>query len=734
MDYIGQRVARREDFELITGSARTVADLRLPDTVELAFLRSPLAHARLRGVDVSAATDRAGVVGAWSAAELAGLPPVPSPQPGVPRWPSLATDTVRYPGEPLAVVAASTRALAEDAVEAIVAELEPLPPLAEPADALAAPPLFADRDSNMVLEHAFGAAAEDAFAGAAFVVEAEYRQQYVLPAPMEPRALLVAPDGAGLTVWVSHQAQHRLRDGLAAAFGLAPDEVRVIVPATGGAFGSKSQTYPEYVVAAHLARLLGRPVRWCEDRAEAMLAATRGRGQRQRVRLAADSDGRFLAYELDTVAGVGGYPHTGSFVPMMTGALSTGAYRTPNVHATVRCVLTTTVPTSAYRGAGRPEAAYAIERTVDQLARRMRMDPVELRRRNLIDTFPYRTPSGANYDSGNYAAALDLALSTVDYDGVRAEQARRRRDGGWPLGVGIAVYVERSGGPPDSDEFGSVEVCPDGTVIARCGSTPTGQGHLTAFAQLVASALGIDLDRVRVVEGDTAEIPYGFGTFGSRSMQVGGASLWEAASGVMAEARRRYAEEQGAPDATYSDGSVSAGGASMELSELVKRTGPLRVDKRFVAPQAFPYGAYAAVVEVDPDLGTVGVRQLVAVDDYGVVVNPMIVDGQTHGSIAQGLGQALYEQALYREDGMPYARTLLEYLLPTIAEIPPVTLRQTRTPNPNTPIGAKGAGETGCIGTPPAIVNAVCDALDVDHIDMPVTPEAVWRAIASRPA
>jgi carbon-monoxide dehydrogenase large subunit len=395
-------------------------------------------------------------------------------------------------------------------------------------------------------------------------------------------------------------------------------------------------------------------------------------------------------------------------------------------------VLTTTVPTSAYRGAGRPEAAYAIERTVDQMARRLGIDPAELRRRNFIDGFPYRTPTGATYDSGNYAAALDLALSAVDYAGARAEQARRRRDGGWPLGVGIAVYVERSGGPPDSDELGSVEVCPDGTVVARCGSTPTGQGHLTAFAQLVASALDVDIERVRVIEGDTAEVPYGFGTFGSRSMQIGGAALWQAADAVLAEARQRYAAEQGVPEATYSAGTVSAGGASMELSELVKRTGPLRVDTRFVSPQAFPFGAYVAVVEVDPELGTVHVRQLVAVDDYGVVVNPLIVDGQTHGSIAQGLGQALYEQALYREDGMPYARTLLEYLLPTIAEIPPMTLLQTRTPNPNTPIGAKGAGETGCIGTPPAIVNAVCDALDVDHIDMPLTPEAVWQAMRSR--
>ncbi|MFC7642814.1 xanthine dehydrogenase family protein molybdopterin-binding subunit [Streptosporangium lutulentum] len=460
---------------------------------------------------------------------------------------------MRYAGEPIAVVAAGRRAQAEDGAERIRVEIEPLPPLTEAAQALDARRLAVSRPRSPSRRRArqhreeedLGEPADDVFATAPVVVEGEYRQQLLLPTSLEARAVLVRPEaGGGLTVWVSHQAQHRLRDAMAEVFGLEPDQVRVVVPSVGGAFGAKSQIYPEYVVVAYLARRLNRPVRWVEDRNEAMLAATRGRGQHQRVRLAADADGTFLAYELRVDAGIGAYPHTGAFVPTMTAAMSGGAYRTPRVHAHLRSVLTTTAPTAAYRGAGRPEAAYAIERTVDRLAHRLGMDPAELRRRNFIrsDQFPYRTPTGRVYDSGDYAGALDVALEAVGYAEVRAEQARRRAVGGPPLGIGMATYVERSGGAPDTDEYGSVEVCADGTVVARCGSTPTGQGHLTSFAQVVASALGIDLERVRVIEGDTREVPYGVGSFGSRSMQVGGGALWRSVESLITEARGRFAD------------------------------------------------------------------------------------------------------------------------------------------------------------------------------------------------
>ena len=747
--WIGVPVPRREDADLLTGQARTVADLDQADVaaatgrsaavLEVAFARSPLAHADVGSVDVQGARGVPEVVGAWAAADLPDLPPVTVPPAsrgvydGI-DWPSLATDRVRYVGQPLAAVVATDRAHAEDGVRRVRTDLRERPVLLDPRRAAEpdAPRLFDDR-SNVVSDEHVGHAAETVFREAAVTVELELREQRLLPTSLEPRSLLAAPNaGGGIVVWASHQAQHNLRSGLAEGLGLEQTDVRVVVPATGGAFGAKSQIYPEYLVVATLCRLLQRPVRWVEDRAEAMVAAARGRSQRQRTRMAANAAGEILAYELLLDADVGGYPHTGGGVPTFTAHMATGAYRTPQVHSRARCVLTTSPPTSSYRGAGRPEAAYALERTVDVLARRLGMDPAELRRRNHLQPgqFPYDTPTGRTYDSGSYTVAMDKALAEVGYDEVRAEQAERRRSGGRPLGIGIATYVERSGGPPDSDEHGAVEACADGTIVARVGSTSTGQGHRTAFAQLVASALRVPLEQVRVLQNDTDEVPYGFGTFGSRSTQVGGNALWRAAEGLVEEARSRFGAACGvaADEVVYDAGRLTCGDSSTTLAQLAAAS-RLRVDRRPELPQAFPFGAYVAVVEVDPELGTVGVRRLVAVDDYGVVVNPLLVDGQGYGSVAQGLGQALLEEASTDERGRPEQRTLLDYLVPTAADMPAVTLAETSTPNPHVPFGAKGAGEAGCIGAPPAVVNAVCDAIDVDHIDMPLTPEAVWRAL-----
>lgn len=731
--YIGVQARRREDPGLLTGRSRMVADIDLPGTLELAFARASEPRARILAVDAAPARELPGIAAAWSAADLPGLPATPlavgdpASVRGRERYP-LAKDQIRFRGEPVAVVAAGSRAHAEDGAERIRPSLKSLPPLLDPAEALAdgAPRLF-EGLGNLVSERTFGEPADEVFATAPVVVEAAYRQQFLLPSSLEPRAVLVRPDDdGGVTVFVSHQAQHRLRDSLASAFGLDTELVRVVVPAVGGAFGAKSGTYPEYVLAVYLARELGRPVRWTEDRAEALLAATRGRGQRQRVRLAAERDGRLLAYELLVDANVGAYPHTGDPIPASTGAMATGCYATPRVFARVRTVVTNTPPTSAYRGAGRPEAAFAIERTMDLLARRLDMGPAELRRRNFLRTFPYQTPTGRTYDSGDYEAALDKALSAVGYGQLRAEQDRRRRAGEAPLGIGIASYVERAGAQSGSDEYGGVEVTADGRVTARSGSTCTGQAHPTVFPQVVASALDIDLERVTLVQNDTREIPYGFASFGSRSMQVGGGALWRAAYAVIAEARRRAAALWHADPAavTYRSGRLECGADHIDLAELARATGPLRAQERFAPPQSFPFGCYVAVVEVDRTLGTVTIRRLVAVDDYGVVVNPMVVDGQGYGSVAQGLGQALYEDA---SPGCP-AGTLLDYLLPTAADVPAVELLETCTPNPNVGFGAKGAGEAGCIGTPPAVVNAVCDALGTDHIEMPLTPAAVWAA------
>lgn len=737
---IGERLPRREDHRLVRGAGCYVADLSVPDCLDAAFVRSAVAHGTIEAVNLAVVRGVPGVALAWSADDLPGrldTPPMMEPESTCDRpWPALATERVRYAGQPVALVVAADRYTAEDGRDAARVEVAPLPVLLDPTEAAQNDVQLFPGQPNVVMEREFGAPVPDSvWRDAEIVVEARYRQQRLSHTYLEPRAILVRPDGPDrLTVWVSHQAPHRLRRDLAGVFGLAEEEIRVVVPDVGGAFGGKSETYPEYLAVVAAARELGRPVRWLEDRAEALTGPPQGRGQNQRVRLAADADGKILAYDLEIDAGVGGYPHTGAFVPMASSMMATGAYAIPRVHARARMVVTTSAPTTPYRGAGRPEAAAAIERTVDLLASELGLDPVTVRQRNFIspEAFPYQTPSGFTYDSGDYAAALDLALDTVEYDRWRAEQDRRRQTGeGDPLGIGLCTYVERSGGAP---EFGAVEARPDGTFAALSGCCATGQGHETSFPQVVADVLDVAPDRIRLIEADTDVVPWGTGSFGSRSMQTGGAVLHRAATALVRQARRRAAVRWSVPpeQVEYRSGSLYAGDRSSTLAELVAATGPLRADEEDgETPPAFPFGAYAAVVEVDPELGAVSVLRLVAVDDYGVVVNPLIVDGQGYGSVVQGLGQALYEEAGHVEDGTSTAPSLLDYLVPTYSELPDLTFTETCTPNPNTPLGAKGAGEAGCIGTPPAITNAVADALGLDRRDdlqMPLTPYACWRA------
>lgn len=734
---IGSRLPRREDARLVRGAGRYVGDLRLPGCLDAAFVRSDVAHGELGAVDAGAARSLPGVAAVWSHDDLPFLPDTPPMlDPGSVEgrpWPALATDRVRYVGEPVAIVVAADRYLAEDARDAVRVDIAPLPVLLDPTEAAGSDVQLFPGRGNAATDKEFGDRIDESvWRDAAVVVTANYRQQLVSHMFMEPKAILVRPEpGGGLTVWVSHQAPHRLRRDLAAGFALRPEQVRVIVPDVGGAFGGKSETWPEYLAVVAAARRLGRPVRWLEDRAESLTGPPHGRGQNQRVRMAASADGRILAYELRIDADVGGYPHTGSFVPTATSLMATGAYAIPHVHVRARAVVTNTAPTSPYRGAGRPEAAAAIERTVELLARRLDLDPVEFRRRNFIapEAFPYAAPTGYTYDSGDYAAALDLAVREADYQGWRAEQARRRASGEPPIGIGLCTYVERSGA---GDEFGAVEACPDGTFVALSGCCSTGQGHETSFPQVVAAVLDVDVERVRLVEGDTGVVPQGIGSFASRSMQTGGAALHRAAGKLIDAARQRMAEVCAVPiaDVEYRKGEVHAGGSTMSLADLAA-DGQLRADEVFAPPEAFPFGAYIAVVEVDTELGEITVRKVVAVDDYGVVVNPLIVDGQGYGSTVQGLGQAMYEQVRYDPDGRPAALSLLDYLIPTISELPPLRFAETCTPNPNTPLGAKGAGEAGCIGTPAAIVNAVVDALGIDDpswLQMPLTPYNCWRA------
>jgi aerobic carbon-monoxide dehydrogenase large subunit len=633
-------------------------------------------------------------------------------------------------------------------------EIESMPALVDPGEAAASSTWLFDGRDNVTSEREFGEPVPDeVWQQAAVVVEGAYRQPRLAPTPMEPRAILAVPEADGrMTVWVSHQAPHRLHADLATVLHLDPARLRVRVPDSGGAFGSKSATFPEYLSVVWLALHLGRPVRWLEDRAETLTGATHGRGQNQQVRIAADEDGRMLALSLEVDADVGGYPLAG-FVAYETGLAAAGPYLTPQVHARVRTVVTNTTPTAPYRGAGRPEQVYAVERTVDLLARRLGMDPAELRRRNFIppEAFPYDTPTGRRYDSGQYALALDKALELVDYAYWRKEQ-HRRSDDEWALGIGLCSFVERSGleQEPMAHEWASLDVAPDGTVTARLGTCSTGQSHETAFPELVAHALGIPAECVSLIERDTDEVPQGVGSFASRSMQTGGAALQQAAVELVEQAKRcavQLAGGEAGHEASYAAGVVSVGQRSWTLGELASVSpAPLRVEGVYENPAAFPFGTYVAVVEVDRELGSVRVLRLVAVDDCGVAVDPEIVEDQTRGAIVQGIGQALYEELPYDAQGVPQADNLLGYLLPTIGEVPPLTLDATVTPNPNSALGAKGAGEAGCIGTPPAIVNAVIDALgpsatgpgsaatDIGGLQLPLTPEACWRATGRQQA
>lgn len=753
--------SRREDKRLLTGSGRYVADIDVPGCLDAVFVRSPVGHGTLREMDCAAARAVPGVVGAWSAADftdlpacaqsaadLQDLPPVPytllaklSTEESVAgrEWPALVKDRVRFAGEAVAVVLGEDRYWAEDGAAEIDFRIDPLPAVVTPSAAADDRVRLFDGLSNVAFEGDAGRPVEEStWREAAVVVEGRYRQQLLMPTPMECRTILAVPEGDRLTVWSGHQMPHRLRCELAALLGLPTDRLRVVVPDTGGAFGSKSASFPEFVVVAFLAMRLKRPVRWIEDRLESMAVATRGRGQDQRVRLAADGEGRLLAYELTVDADVGAYPHLGVGLPMQTAWMAPGPYATPEVHATVRSVLTNTMLTYPYRGAGRPEAAIALERAMDDLARRLNTDPAELRRRNFIppEDFPYETPTGRRYDSGNYAAALDLALETVGYDEWRAEQARRRADpDALPLGIGLSCYVERSGGEPGGlHEFGSIEVDEDGTIIVRCGAASSGQGHETVFPALVAETLGVEGRRVRLVEGDTDELAEGLGSFASRSAQVAGAMLQHASQLLIDEARDRAARLWQVPveEVEWSHGAVHHGPAATDVAELAKATGTLRVEDRFESGMAFPFGAHVAVAEVDPELGTVRLLRVVAVDDCGVALNPTLVHGQAFGSAVQGIGQALYEGIPYDDAGTPMlANGLLDYLVPTFTEIPPLEVKDTCTPSPSTPLGAKGAGESGCIGTPGAVVNAVVDALQVADpalLQMPLTPDVVWRA------
>jgi carbon-monoxide dehydrogenase large subunit len=663
--------------------------------------------------------------------------------------PALATDTVRFVGEMIAVVVAETAGRAVDAAGEIIVDYDPLPAVADAEAALAAgaPVLFPEHGSNLVVEFDFGRT-DGIFDGADTVVTGRIVNQRLAAVPLEVNAAAAVPepgpDGTDdrLTFWVSTQHPFGVREPLARTIGLPPDNVRVVCPAVGGAFGAKIGLYAEYAVVAAAARRLSRPVRWVETRSESMVALSHGRGQVQHIEIGAKADGTIVGLRGHLIADVGAYPGLGVYLPTLTRMMSAGVYTIPKIDVRASVVVTNTTTVGAYRGAGRPEAAALVERAVDMVAAELDLDPVDVRRRNLIPPFsePHTTVVGATYDVGDYAAALDKVLDLAGYDDLRAEQKARRESGDRKaLGIGLSVYVEVTGAGP-VPEFGSVEVHADGTVTARTGTSPHGQGHETAFAQIISATLGMPMERVKLLHSDTDAVPEGQGTYGSRSLQLGGSSILVAAEAVLTMARERAANLLEAnPDdvVLFDDGRFGVTGTPARSVGWLELAGdgenPLRAEAKH--PQAattYPFGAHVAVVEVDTETGAVDLLRMVAVDDCGRVFNPLLAEGQVHGGLAQGIGQALFEEFAYDGDGTPLTATLADYLVPSAAELPSFETAHTQTPTPLNPLGAKGIGESGTIGSTPAVQNAVVDAvahLGVRHIDMPCTPERVWRAI-----
>jgi carbon-monoxide dehydrogenase large subunit len=747
MTVVGTRMTRVEDHRLITGAGTYVDNLREPELNGAAyatFVRSPHASARIVTIDATRARAAAGVLAVYTAEDidLAPVDPVNvSHATSAMAQPCLATGVVRHAGEPVAIVVAEDRAAAADAAELVEVEYEPLPPVVS-VEAADTGDVFVFPEAGSNLAHEFGGVSEDdPFAGCEVVVTAQFTNQRLAPVPMETRAAACAPDGdGGLVLWLSTQMPHAVRDQLTGRLGLVPGQLRVIAPDVGGGFGGKIVADVDTTVLCWAVRQLGRPVRWMETRNECMLGMTHGRGQRQRATLGGRRDGTLQAYRLEVLADAGAYPH-GAWLPMMTVFMAGGAYAIPHVEAKARSMVTNTTPVNAYRGAGRPEAAAAIERTVDMFAAEIGMDPADVRRRNLLrpEAFPYSTPTGMEYDTGDYPAALEQVLTEADYPALRAEQARRR-DAGDRLqyGIGLACYVEVTGF--GNEEHGRLEMDADGAITAYVGTSAQGQGHQTTYSMIIADQLGVPPDRINVRHTDTGSLGSGTGTFASRSLQLGGSTLQEATERMHDEALPFAAVALEVDESEVvldrATGHWRAGDKQLSWADLVGRSRPsgsFIVEVKYSMPkQTFAYGAHLAVVEVDVETGQVKLIRFVAADDAGRLVNPLLAEGQRYGGIAQGVAQALYEEMVYDEAGNPLTATLADYTLPSAADLPSFQLLTRQTPTPNNPLGAKGIGEAGTIGAAPAVQNAVVDAvshLGVRHINMPLTPERVWRAI-----
>lgn len=781
---IGASMKRREDVRFLTGKGRYTDDFNRPGQAYVAFLRSDVAHGRLISVDTSEAEAMPGVLGVFTGEDFKDIGGIPTGwqvtdrhgQPMLePKHPVLAHGKVRHVGDPIAAVVAETLAQARDAVEAIVPEIEELPAVLDMKAAVAegATLVHDEIGSNLCFDWGFveenREAVDEAIRNAHHVTTLELVNNRLVANPMEPRAAIGEYDAADdqYTLYTTSQNPHVIRLLMGAfVLGIPEHKLRVVAPDVGGGFGSKIFHYAEEAFCTWAAKKVGRPVKWTSTRSEAFVSDAQGRDHVTKIELALDENGKFLALRTDTYANMGAYLST--FAPSIPtwlhGVLMAGTYTTPLIYVNVKAVFTNTVPVDAYRGAGRPEATYQLERVVDKAAREMGIDPIELRRRNFIkpDQFPYQTPVAVVYDTGNYDATMDKLVEIADVAGFetrRQESATR----GKLRGLGIASYIEACGIAPSNlvgqlgaraglYESATVRVNATGSLSVFTGSHSHGQGHETTFAQVVADMLGIDVDQVDIVHGDTSKIPFGMGTYGSRSLAVGGSAIVRATEKIIAKARKIAAHllEAAEGDIEFRDGKFTVAGtdrsvawADVTLAAYVPHNYPLTEiepgleESAFYDPSNFTYpaGAYACEVEVDPETGKVEVVSFAAADDFGNIVNPMIVDGQVHGGIAQGIGQALLECTVYDENGQLQTGSYMDYAMPRADDLPMYTVDHScRTPCTHNPLGVKGCGEAGAIGTPPAVVNAVIDALNrggyrIEHIDMPLTPQRVWAAM-----
>ena len=774
MTEVGRARRRKEDARLLTGRTQWTDNLRPPGTLHVAFLRSPMAHARITRVDVAGARAMPGVVAAFSGADFAdeqGSLPCAWPVTEdivIPDHPPMATSEVRYVGEAVACVVATDRYRAADALEAIEIDYEPLPAVIDLEQALSPDSPKVHETGNQAYTMKITSGDVDAaFRDAPVLIDRTYVQQRLIGAAMEPRAVLAATDGDSFTMWTSTQIPHVLRVMLALTTGIPEHKIRVIAPDVGGGFGSKLQVTAEEVLCLLLTRRLGRPVKWNESRSEGNATVHHGRGQLQHIQLAAESDGRIRGLRVELLADMGAYlVLLTPGIPLLGSAMFNAIYKMDAYEFGCTGVFTTKMPTDAYRGAGRPEATFAIERTMDELAAELRLDPLEVRRRNWIrhEEFPYTTIAGLTYDSGNYEAATDKAMALFGYDKLRAEQADRR-DRGDPvqLGIGVSTYTEMCGLAPSrllgearfaagGWEHGAVRMLPTGKVEVVTGTSPHGQGHATAWSQIAADALGVPFEDISVIHGDTAIAPRGMDTYGSRSLVIGGVAVLQACEKVREKARKLAAHllECAPEDLEFTEGAFSVRGTDsrrtiqeLAFAAFAAHDLPDGVEARLDAEATFdpvsysyPHGTHLCAVEVDTETGQARIRSYAAVDDVGKVVNPLIVEGQVHGGIAQGVAQALFEEAVYDSEGNLMTTTLVDYLLPTAADLPDFMTDRTETPATSNPLGAKGVGEAGCIASTPAVVNAIVDALrprGVRDVQMPCTPERIWRALEGEP-